>query len=305
MGVVGTLLLLMLPAIQAAREASRKVQCMNNQHQVGVAVMNFESAKGYYPPGQFRNLSGGDRWSWTVLILPYLEENSLYERIDFNQSITSPSNKGTVASPGPMRESLSVFLCPSARRFHATRTATHLKDGAFYTNNEDRVVAGLATIDCMGISGPHHEALDERGRPYGKNRGVLQVIVDDPQQRRPLRVAVHHITDGMSRTLLLTECTGRGWAKGMKGALFDGRNVGPVGKSHYENEQGVEVEITPAINMSPEVAWRNEQPFADHPHGVNCVMADGSQRFLDTDTDRRILLKLASRNGNERRTFQE
>jgi hypothetical protein len=57
--------------------------------------------------------------------------------------------------------------------------------------------------------------------------------------------------------------------------------------------------------MPPEAAWPNEEPFSDHPRGVNCILADGSAMYLDESTDRRALVRLASRDGNEPRSFKD
>src|ERR1700712_2295589 len=89
--IIGVLVALLLPAIQAAREAARRSQCKNNLKQIGLALHNFESARRSFPPGftstpknNVVNAEGtGPGWGWGAHILPYLEESSLFQQIDF------------------------------------------------------------------------------------------------------------------------------------------------------------------------------------------------------------------------------
>jgi prepilin-type N-terminal cleavage/methylation domain-containing protein/prepilin-type processing-associated H-X9-DG protein len=114
--IIGLLLALLLPAVQAAREAARRGQCKNNLKQIGLALHTFENSFRQFPPsyggplgGRVIGSPGGD-WSAQACILPQLEQTSLYDKIDFNQSykdVTLPD--GTLLSA--MR--VPTYLCPS------------------------------------------------------------------------------------------------------------------------------------------------------------------------------------------------
>jgi prepilin-type processing-associated H-X9-DG protein len=104
---VAVLAALLLPAVQAAREAARRAQCTNNQKQIALAMHNFESTNGVFPPAAIFDPSGKPLLSWRVLILPYVEELSLYEQFHLDEPWDSPHNK-------PLAERIPpVYRCPS------------------------------------------------------------------------------------------------------------------------------------------------------------------------------------------------
>ena len=114
--IIGILIALLLPAVQAAREAARRGQCVNNLAQIGLAIKQFESAHGVLPPGTvndtgpIRNVPIGNHLGWIPRILPYLEQSPLYEKIDFSKGAYDPENHVawlTGISP--------TFACPSER----------------------------------------------------------------------------------------------------------------------------------------------------------------------------------------------
>jgi prepilin-type processing-associated H-X9-DG protein len=90
--VIGILIALLLPAVQAAREAARRTQCANNLHQISIALMSYEAAYGCFPPAYIADESGKPMHSWRVLILPFMEQEFLYEQYDFDQPWDSPNN---------------------------------------------------------------------------------------------------------------------------------------------------------------------------------------------------------------------
>jgi prepilin-type processing-associated H-X9-DG protein len=107
LGCGGVLVALLLPAVQAAREAARRAQCSNNLKQIGVALLNYESANGALPPATFTDDHGKPMKSWRVAVLPYLEEQSLFQQYDSKQPWDSPQNRALGNRPMPS------FRCPS------------------------------------------------------------------------------------------------------------------------------------------------------------------------------------------------
>lgn len=103
--IIGVLVALLLPAVQAAREAARRAQCTNNLKQLGLAVQNFHSARNGIPPAY---LTGMGHATWLVLIMPYLEQGNLFDQYDIS--------KQYYAQPDSIIQTqVSFFYCPSRR----------------------------------------------------------------------------------------------------------------------------------------------------------------------------------------------
>jgi len=122
--IIGILIGMLLPAVQAVREAARRVNCLNNMRQLGLALHNYESANMAFPPsrlepndqaipGDSTNSSGAESafQSWTTLILPYVEQSNLGDQFDFRQpwfDKVNSNNGNVIATP------LDLFMCPSS-----------------------------------------------------------------------------------------------------------------------------------------------------------------------------------------------
>ena len=105
--IVGILVALLLPAVQAAREAARRMSCGNNLKQIGLAFQNYHDVHGCYPPAYFADKDGKPMHSWRVIILPELGEKALYDQYKFDEPWDSPNNL-RVAEQMPR-----VYQCPS------------------------------------------------------------------------------------------------------------------------------------------------------------------------------------------------
>ncbi len=119
--IIGILIALLLPAVQAAREAARRINCGNNLRQIGLALHNFELQHRYFPPSwkPIRSPSGVpvDGWSAQALLLPFIEQNNVAEYIDFESSYeaaTTVDVDGTVIPLSALR--IPTYLCPSEIR---------------------------------------------------------------------------------------------------------------------------------------------------------------------------------------------
>ena len=97
--IIAVLIALLLPAVQAAREAARRAQCVNNLKQIGLALFNYENSIGAFPPGyiDYQNnpiytpdLDMGPGWGWAAMLLPFLEQQPLYNSINFSLGISKP-----------------------------------------------------------------------------------------------------------------------------------------------------------------------------------------------------------------------
>jgi prepilin-type N-terminal cleavage/methylation domain-containing protein len=149
--IIGVLVALLLPAVQAAREAARRSQCANHLRQLILAVHSYEMAHGCYPPGTLdaagpvRNTPTGYHHNWLIQILPYMEEQNAYNAIDKKVGVYDPKNAPVVASPPP------IIHCPSnsvgltdhishyAGVHHDSEAPIDVKDnGVFFLNSRVR-----------------------------------------------------------------------------------------------------------------------------------------------------------------------
>jgi type II secretory pathway pseudopilin PulG len=116
-GVLGILVLLVLPAPRTSKEAARRMQCSNHLKQIGLALQNYHDDYGTLPPAYVADADGKPMHSWRVLILPYLGEKALYDRYNFSEPWNGPNNSKLHS------EVSHVFRCPS-RRFGQPNTET-------------------------------------------------------------------------------------------------------------------------------------------------------------------------------------
>ncbi len=312
--IMGVLVALLLPAIQAARESARRSQCTNNLHQIGIGMMTFENSKKHFPPGEWKPaglpISGG--LAWSAWFLPYIEEQNLFELINLKIDLRKEPNWAADLS-GPTNTPIPVYLCPSMARHQTVRTedgrlGDFNGDGVFQTGTGE----GLGAIDYIGIEGPASSAIHPTtGVRYGDNRGVLLNRNSGPPclgtayECKAKTIAIRNITDGLSQTIIVAECSGRG-VEDSNGDLPGGMNYGNLDGAWASSSNVGKIKFDPAlpphissINPPPEVNWAEEEMFSDHPGGVNILMCDGSVHFLTDDTPARVYFALCSRDGNE------
>lgn len=309
--IIGVLVALLLPAIQAARESARRSQCANNLHQIGVGMINFHDSKKHFPPGQWKpaGVPTSGALAWSAWFLPYIEEQNLHDLMDFKKDMRVPPNWQADLS-GPVNTLIPTYLCPSTAR-HQTHRDNEGRLIDFNGNNIfDTLGEGMACIDYMGISGPQPEVINAaRGEDYGDNRGILLNLASGPLCWGTIpdcyskTISIRNITDGTSRTIIIGECSGRGVEDSngdkpgadtskLDGAWASYNNLGRI-------ELNVEANGYSAINPPPEINWREEEFFSDHPGGVHILMCDGSVHFLTEDTHYHVYYAICSRDGEE------
>ena len=135
--IIGILISLLLPAVQAAREAARRMQCGNNLKQIGLALHLHNEAKGYFPAGHYwsKTSNGSDdgaEATWITYSLPYLEQSNLYATINWNQAFGQADTSGNNATV--VKTSLSVFTCPSNEQVEPIYSNTFAR-GTYAANN--------------------------------------------------------------------------------------------------------------------------------------------------------------------------
>jgi len=177
--IVGTLVGLLLPAVQAAREAARRTSCQNNLRQLGLAIHGFENANAWFPPSSWAVSTSSDPWSGQARMLPYLEGDTLFKRIDFNKPYGDQANKDLFPPNGVAALKVDVLVCASD------------------VNSRSR-------LDSAGI--PSHFPLS-----YGLCTGIFKVY--DPATKTDggaafapfAKLRPRAFTDGLSKTLSLSE----------------------------------------------------------------------------------------------------
>ncbi|WP_153558178.1 DUF1559 domain-containing protein [Roseimaritima sediminicola] len=309
--IIGVLVGLLLPAVQAAREAARRMQCSNNLKQIGLSLHNYESSFGVFPaqstaPGPGANYSVR-RGSWFTAVLPFYEQNGLYQSFDDNYHWHDAVNESAVKTNVP------TLLCPSAPQregFEWTVLVDYPSPTAPYTLTPRDFYPGAVT-DYANVGGvgtqlnavlpPAFQLSDPR------NCGVLK--------RTPVRLA--EITDGLSNTALVVECAGRPNLYQMGRQVADGSPktwsgsssvtrpfpTGGVWASHNKGfvVDGAQSDGNTAIRpgLCGVNCSNDNEVYAFHPGGGMMLVADGSVRFLNETIPIEQLTALVSRNGHE------
>ncbi|MBA3480579.1 MAG: DUF1559 domain-containing protein [Pirellulales bacterium] len=273
--IVGVLIALLLPAVQSARETSRRMSCQNRLKQIGLAVQNFESAKAHLPPPKAGGGTYNDLGSTFVLLLPYIEQWQLFASYDLEKTTVDPHNLPITEKP------VDLFLCPSM---------------ALPRDVPDR--------SCGEQLAPGSYAISSRTE-YAKH-GNLDGAFQNPPNDGNYSLAARHITDGLSNTLLVGEVN-----FGHHGYLWencDSHNGQTKWGDHTWAHGYWALSWGHMSARYPELfnnssyyggADSNRVFRSDHSGGVQFVMLDGSVHFLTTETDPAIRRALVTRAGDE------
>jgi prepilin-type N-terminal cleavage/methylation domain-containing protein len=301
--IIGVLVALLLPAVQAAREASRRSQCLNQVRQVVLACHNYESAKKQFPAGV-----GPGPFGYLATTLPYFEGQALESLIDYENRWDHPNNQR-------MRDADMPFLkCPSQNPVEPMIIFGGVGAGAGFEEGEGTQRAHYyavngAKIDntCPGLEpyeltscGP----ISKKERGYHAANGIIYPFSE-------IRHA--QVTDGTSNTLLVAECSwdfARLVGPWYAGAAFWGGEYDDPAKLAWlasrvgdgfwiYNQAQIFYALEERANepgFTPQVALHNDLSFGSkHPSGVNFGLADGAARGVNRDTDVTILRYYASR----------
>lgn len=273
--IIGILIALLLPAIQAAREAARRCSCINNLKQIGIATQNYHDTNKHLPPP---NLAGTFKFygSAFVVLLPYLEESSRYAQYDVTKAVNEGDNLKVTGHP------IDVYLCPSMSLPRA-----------------------VPETSCGEVLGPGSYLLSTRTKylPYLTLDGAFTTPVADGSYSLALR----HITDGTSKTLLVGEIN-YGVQEYVWGEeCSDGAGTPKYGdhtwaEGYWYSSWGHMASNKPHAynNSSQDINPDGRRTFrSDHPGGVQFVFVDGSVRFLTNESDPLVRSALVTRAGEE------
>lgn len=298
--IIGILIALLLPAVEAAREAARRVTCANNLRQLGLSNQGYLESQRFFPPGQQTPFAGGHKFSFMVLLLPYVEERGTMGLFTLSQDVHSSVNQ-------PAAETVLPFLlCPSVSIVQTTRNPMTNQIRLFPQDQQGVTLANggsMACSDYNGVKGPAYTANTTKnpaGFYYPINDGVLNEIVDPALIAQPITPG--QITDGLSKTLLMGETTGRGasidtsntWHD--RGAWAEGAGLMAINTSiNYLDA----ADALTGGTQDSEYVPGGRQLYSQHVGGCNVLLCDASVHFLGDTTSVTILEGLASRDGAE------
>ena len=263
--IIGILVALLLPAVQAAREAARRMQCSNRLGQLILATQNYEMAFRAYPIGTLNetgpvvNTANGYHHNWISQILPFIEESVTYDHVDFGVGVYDPKNAVV------RQVAIEVFGCPSA---------DHGGQDIWFSN----------------YAGCHNDL----AKPIDvDNNGVFFLNES---------VSPKDITDGASHTIFIGEklCdakTDLGWMSGTRATL---RNMGTILNEQKNRRLGHFSGLIPLDDE--DAAPSSDEPdlivggFASrHPAGVQFAFGDARVQFMGDRTASTVLQQLAHR----------
>jgi prepilin-type N-terminal cleavage/methylation domain-containing protein len=315
--IIGVLVALLLPAIQSAREAGRRASCLNNLRQIGIALHNYQTTTGRFPPSfiiEPGTTLGTNNGSWSIhaRLLPFLEAGNAFYQIDLSLPWDHPDNHAT----GVPTMRIEPYVCPSEAndvvRSKSGQPWVHPQnygfnfgtwlaydptgdgdpDGAFFVNSS------LRTGQIPdGLSNTLAVAEVKAFTPYIRN------TTSDPGPTVP-KVPADLPTDGQyklgpatnSNTGHTEWCDGRVHHSGFT-SVFTPNTVVPFsdGTTSYD----IDVNTQKEGNSATQPSYAAITARSHHPGGVNAARMDGSVRFEGDDIDRDLWRALSTRNGAE------
>ena len=307
--IIGILIGMLLPAVQSVREAARRVNCLNNMRQLGLALHNYESAHMAFPPSRLApddqampsavsNHPGAESafQSWTTLILPFVEQGNLANQFDFRSPWFDGVNSDNITV---ISSHLQLFKCPSTPNAEGT-DPYHCIGAAAGDYGSINEVKKRVYTEVLNIPDPGDNA----------RSGLLSKFTKNPIARA---------TDGTSNTLYVAECAGQpdvfiaGGRMTMgdfanyqddKVINFNGQLVPEDGTGWADPDCGFSINgatgdgldkygpaMINAINVS--------EAYSFHPGGASFAMADGSAHFINDSIDALTFVSLCTRAGGE------
>ena len=314
--IVGILIGLLLPAVQAIREAARRTDCANHLRQISLAMLNFESAHGHLPPGYKSHPTSNGQvpdglfidentwdaapgWGWGAFVLPYLEQQNIEANIQYSLPIWEVENRAFAQLAIP------VFLCPSSSGpVGSVLVVDENQSGYSPTGTQDlklgrsHYVASHGQESCWGECGAALIALVFTNIYTGETteitvNGDVSRVADGPFFRNSA-TQLKEFYDGTSNSIVLGEhssgLSDKTWVGVVPGAVVHPRLSSPENGPDaaatlvlvHAGPSGGELDITgsPIIHPINFPTYHVGQMYSEHPGGGNIAMADGSVHFF-------------------------
>ncbi len=266
--IIGILIALLLPAVQAAREAARRMSCNNNMKQVSLAILNYESTFLEFPPACVPSSSSSKKHNMIAYILPYMEDMVLADRYHFDQEWSSvTTDEADPQNDKAVNNSIGTLVCPSApsKRDYTSDYAACSEISDVANGLRSVVETRNSWISILHPSGCRHMA----------------------------------IRDGLSNSFMLFECAGR-----PKGYKF-GKATSTVATAGYKwadpaSAFTIDVDLTADDNKASVINYMNfisndGEIFAFHPGGANFAYGDGSVHFHPETMSSEVFVSLFTR----------
>jgi len=303
--IIGVMVGLLLPAVQAAREAARRMQCSNNMKQLGLGLHNYESAYKRFPyaVGRSGSITSGSAIAGTlrvrnhkgwIAVLPFIEQQSLYDLADLNLAFSSHARTGSIGGPAPgavgnandvvVSTPVETFLCPSdaGPTNYSTVSDTNYsispgnttRQGAY--TNYDFSVRG--TLDSTEVWSREPSATR---RMFGMDDwSKLRDVVDGTSNTVMVCETTRRVIDGIPQTWGYSKWVGNGVdlanARGINNLLCCGWDATPNARPRIRGQMG---------------SWSAAGSL--HPGGAMVTLADASVRFISESTEIITLQRLA------------
>src|SRR5215469_8741288 len=283
--ILAVLIGLLLPAVQKVREAASRMKCANNLKQLALGLHGFHDVHGKFPPGQLKTAfpawgvpAAGLNHGWAVFVLPYVEQQNLYNTYHWDLFSADAANQPLMSHP------LRLFQCPSVPQ-----------QDRYYTAPPFSPAPGGKKAAC-GDYAPTFGVNPALAPTAADPRGVLV-----PEQWTCLTEVTN--ADGTANTILLTEDAGRPalWQAGrpvagadqaVKGGAWAGPNNGFV-------LTGSTPDGTSSPGPCPMNCTNDGEVYSFHPGGANAAFADGHVQFLKASMSIQALAALVTRAGGE------
>ncbi len=276
--IIGILVGLLLPAVQAAREAARRMQCSNNMRQLGLALHNYESAYKRMPSGWVSNpnLSGEPGWGWAAALLPFMEGNTVANRIDWRIAIEEEIHDEIRTTVIP------TFICPSdpyENIFEIAEGDGHhghraVADGM----DEGEKLFPISKSNYVGMFG----TFELEDAPYN----------GDGMFYGNSRLKFRDVIDGLSNTIMAGERSGQ-----LGGSIWHG-NI-PEANESFARIVGV------ADHVPNSPVGHAEDFRSYHTGGANFIRADCSVQWLPETIDEETYKAMATRAGGEVKSYND
>jgi prepilin-type N-terminal cleavage/methylation domain-containing protein/prepilin-type processing-associated H-X9-DG protein len=312
--IIAVLASLIAPAVQSARRAARKAQCMSNMRQVGIAMQNFSSTNNGNLPSLWTTQTvtnsssqqGAMYMSWCMQLLPALDNSALLKNIK-NDSLQSGVNMVINTNPGFENVAIEVFTCPD-------HVAAYKKAGGLsYVVNAGHQLPG-AVSGAWGVSDANHYpgdidwalpsgAGDANDIAVGQATGVIW--------RSGYTSSLEYVStgDGTTTTVLLSENlqAGRWYDVNTNAIGFGIRMPSTLTNAYVNAGAGGSSQLYITAAASPDDWFINRnlsatqftapRPSSQHANGVNVIMCDGSAKFLNESIDQVVYTKIMTSNG--------
>lgn len=276
--IIGVLLGLLLPAVQAARSVARRLDCSNKMKQIGLAIHNYHSVYDQFPPSKWgieRKSDGRIKHHILSFILPFMEQDALYDAIDFRfnwDDDLQSSNLQTVQTH------LAAYQCPAAPRARFFKNVEYFySDYAAAEQMQRNTAGGVKTLFDNAVIKPRPNFSGLFGMLQPPT--VIRYIPPSSSVTVPWIASAASVTDGLSNTMMFFECGGRplDFQYGRK----QGPATSPVGGTSWaSNASPFFIEtVCGGGGMQMFNCNNNNEMFSFHPDGANFLYGDGTVRF--------------------------